>query len=242
MPEAVRQAKIQPVRVESQKLAEGVWLIAGGTHNSVLVEFRNFLAVIEAPQNEDRSVAVIGEVRKLVPGKPIQVRREYSSPFRSLGRTPHVCRRGRDRRDSRGNRQFYEDVVFYPAGAYASGRPAQQVFPSVQPAATGGIRAGASEVRHQRWRANTGCLSVEDSAHAATMLMAYLPKERILANADLYSPPAQGSQPPANPTPSMVTLSQNIQRLKLDVAQHVPIHGQPGTMEEFLRLVGKPSN
>jgi hypothetical protein len=32
------------------------------------------------------------------------------------------------------------------------------------------------------------------------MLIAFLPKEKILFNADLYSPPAQGAQPTA-PTP-----------------------------------------
>jgi hypothetical protein len=72
--------------------------------------------------------------------------------------------------------------------------------------------------------------------------MAYLPKEKILINADLYSPPARGAQPAATPTPTMVTLYQNIQRLKLDVAQHVPIHGQAGPGGEFLRMVGKQSN
>jgi hypothetical protein len=39
----------------------------------------------------------------------------------------------------------------------------------------------------------------------------------------------------------MVTLNQNIQRLKLDVVQHVPIHGRVGTMEEFTKIVGKPT-
>jgi hypothetical protein len=37
VPEAVRTATAPPVKVESQKLAEGVWLLGGGTHNSVLV-------------------------------------------------------------------------------------------------------------------------------------------------------------------------------------------------------------
>ena len=37
-------------------------------------------------------------------------------------------------------------------------------------------------------------------------------------------------------------LNQNIQRLKLDVAQHVPIHGRVGTMEEFTRIVSAPRN
>ena len=46
-----------------------------------------------------------------------------------------------------------------------------------------------------------------------TMLMAYLPKEKILLNADLYSPPAQGAQPPAAPTPGQKTLYQNMLKL-----------------------------
>jgi hypothetical protein len=83
---------------------------------------------------------------------------------------------------------------------------------------------------------------IQGSSHNGTMLVAYLPKEKILVNADLYSPPAQGAQPPSVPTPSMVTLNQNIHRLKLDVVQHVPIHGRAGTMEEFVRIVARQSN
>jgi hypothetical protein len=65
----------------------------------------------------------------------------------------------------------------------------------------------------------------------------YLPKEKILFNADLYTPPAQGAAPTA-PTPGMRTLYQNIKLQKLDVAQHVPAHGRVGTQDEFVKLVG----
>ncbi|MBI1955299.1 MAG: MBL fold metallo-hydrolase, partial [Acidobacteria bacterium] len=41
VPENVRTATVPPVRVESQRLAEGVWLLAGGSHNSVAVEFQD---------------------------------------------------------------------------------------------------------------------------------------------------------------------------------------------------------
>jgi hypothetical protein len=57
-------------------------------------------------------------------------------------------------------------------------------------------------------------------------------------NADLYTPPAQGAAPPANVSPNAVALFQNIKRLKLDVAQHVPIHGNPGGNADFERIVG----
>ena len=71
VPDAVQKATIPPVRVESQKLADGVYSLGGGSHHSVAVEFRDFVAVVEAPLNEERSLAVIAEVRKLMPDKPI---------------------------------------------------------------------------------------------------------------------------------------------------------------------------
>jgi hypothetical protein len=40
-------------------------------------------------------------------------------------------------------------------------------------------------------------------------------------------------------TPAIRTIYQNMQKLKLDVEQHVPIHGRPGTNEEFLKIIGK---
>ena len=80
--------------------------------------------------------------------------------------------------------------------------------------------------------------SYRQGNHSADMLMAYLPKEKILLNADLYSPPAQGAQPAA-PTTAMKTLYQNIVKLKLDVAEHVPIHGRVGTNDEFMKMFAK---
>jgi hypothetical protein len=69
------------------------------------------------------------------------------------------------------------------------------------------------------------------------MLMVYLPKEKSLLNADLYSPPAQGMPSVPLPTAGMRTLYQNMLKLKLDVAQHVPIHGRVGTNDEFMKTI-----
>jgi hypothetical protein len=77
--------------------------------------------------------------------------------------------------------------------------------------------------------------------HAATMLLAYLPTEKILINADLYTPAAPGQPAPAL-TPNMTVLNRNMQRLKLDVAQHVPIHGGVGSQADFLKIVGTSSS
>jgi len=72
VPASVRAATIPPVRVESQKIADGVWHLGGASHNSVAVEFNDFSVMIEAPLNEERSIAVIDEVKKLIPNKQIR--------------------------------------------------------------------------------------------------------------------------------------------------------------------------
>ena len=61
-----------PVRVDTETLADGVWLLGGTSHNSVAVEFDEYAAVVEAPLDEARNLAVIEEIVRLVPNKPIR--------------------------------------------------------------------------------------------------------------------------------------------------------------------------
>ena len=72
VPEAVRQAQPLPMTVTADRLADGVYLLGGGPANSVAVEFKNFVAVFEAPTSEARSLAVIERIVTLMPDKPIR--------------------------------------------------------------------------------------------------------------------------------------------------------------------------
>jgi hypothetical protein len=49
VPAEVRAAGLPEVRVESTRLAGGVWLIGGGSHNSVVIEFGDYVAVWRRP-------------------------------------------------------------------------------------------------------------------------------------------------------------------------------------------------
>src|SRR5688572_11166617 len=55
VPDVVRNAVVPAPRVESTKLADGIWLLGGGTHNSLLVEFKDYVAIVDTPNNEARS-------------------------------------------------------------------------------------------------------------------------------------------------------------------------------------------
>jgi hypothetical protein len=257
VPEAVRTATAPPIRVESQKLADGVWLLAGGTHHSMLVEFRDFVAVVEAPVNETRSLAVIAEVNKLVPNKLIRYVVNTHHHFDHAGGLRTYFSQGTTVVTHESNKEYYRDLLFHPTtwtlqpdrmSIYnpmymISRRPApiETVGGDTRSTApyvvTDGVRM--MEVFHvQDLAYELGDPSYRQGNHGADMLMAYLPKEKILLNADLYSPPAQGAQPTV-PTAGMRTLYQNMLKLKLDVDQHVPIHGRVGTKDEFLRMFAK---
>ncbi len=241
VPDAVRTATIPPVRIQSTRLADGVWLIGGGSHNSVAVEFSNFVAVVEAPQNEERSIAVIDEVTKLVPSKPIRYVVNTHHHFDHSGGLRTYLAHGSVVVTHHSNKDFFEDVFFYPVPRYLQPDRFSTFYMRTANGAPPMI-----ETVDQRYVLSDGKRTLElhpvtNLNHAGTMLLAYLPTEKILINADLYSP-AAGGQPAPALTPNMTTLNRNIQRLKLDVAQHVPIHGVPGAHADFQKIVGTASS
>ena len=79
--------------VTVEEIAKGIWLLAGQSHNSALVEFGDHLMLIEAPQSEARTLAVIAAARKLRPGKPLTQLVSTPFPFGSHRRSSR--RRGR---------------------------------------------------------------------------------------------------------------------------------------------------
>src|SRR2546425_8025944 len=65
---------------------------------------------------------------------------------------------------------------------------------------------------------------MQNFGHHDGMLIAYLPKEKVLLEADGYNPQAATATPPTPPSPYTVSLVENIDRLKLDVQRVVPVH------------------
>jgi hypothetical protein len=243
VPNEVKQASAKPAPVESQKLADGVFLIGGGGYNSVAVEFKDFIAVVEAPLNEDRSLAVIAQVQKLIPNKPIQYVVNTHFHFDHSGGLRTYAAMGTTIVTHQANHDFYDHVLLDP-------RPktlAPDLLSTQYPWFRGRELVMETVSQYQKYVISDGVRNLDvyaiDAAnsldagllHSANMLIAYLPTEKILINADMYSPAAEGTQPA--PDNGMKILLKNIQRLKIDVRTHVPIHGKPGTHEEFLKIV-----
>ena len=87
---------------------------------------------------------------------------------------------------------------------------------------------------------------LQNFVHHDGMLVAYLPKEKVLLEADGYNPQPATATPPNPPSPYTLSLLDNIQRLKLDVQRIVPVHypadNRVVTMAELTRWVGRTSS
>ena len=221
--------------IPSEKLADGVHLILGG-YASVVVEFKDHLAIVESGQNEARGEAVIAEAKRLVPNKPIRYIVNTHHHFdHSSGLRPLVAE-GATIVTHQINKSFYERVFTAPRTLNPDRLARSPRKPTVDPVTDRKVMTDGNqtlELHHLR-----------GSGHNEGIIVAYLPKERILIEADAYNPPADPAAPmPVPPSPYTVNLLENIERLRLEpariIAVHYPADGRVVTKAELMKAAGR---
>lgn len=218
-------------RVAAERLAEGVWFLGGGSHNSVLVEMSNHAVLIEAPLSEGRAVAVLAEARKLLPAKPVKTVIVTHHHFDHAGGLRSAVAEGATLITSQLSKPYFERVLANP----------NRLAPDLL--ARSGAKAEIIGVDEQRTLVDgeqrIEIHAIQGSAHAQGFLMVYLPREKLLIEADAYSPAPPNSPPPARPSDSHVNLVQNIERLNLRVERILPLHGRVVPYGELLAMIGR---
>ncbi len=210
-------------KVTVEEIEKGVWFLAGQSHHSVAVEFNDHIVLIEAPQSEARTLAVIAEARKLRPGKAVtQVVNTHHHFDHSTGIRAAVSE-GLEIVTHKGNEALYQNVA----------TRAHSINPDALAKAPKPIKVVAvdEEVGLRDAKRTLMLYHVTGSAHSDTMLIAYLPKEKLLIEADLYTPGAATNAY----APSLV---ETVTRLKLNVDKVVPIHGPVGPWTDLVPKTG----
>ena len=222
VPESVRRATF-PVRVESTRLADGVYLLGGGTHNSMAIEFRDFIAVFEAPLNEDRSLAVIEEVVRLMPGKPIRWLINSHQHFDHAGGLRTYMHIGATIVTHVKNFELYvRDVLNYAPRTLQPDMVS--LWPPTELAEGYFYEAIRENFIISDGTRNLNIHYVNPLDHVDGMLIAWLPRERLLFEADLVDT----TQPrPAAPTSDQRSFFNAVRKLGLEPLQIVPVHGRP---------------
>jgi glyoxylase-like metal-dependent hydrolase (beta-lactamase superfamily II) len=218
--------------VQSEKLADGVYRITGG-YVALAVEMKDHVVVLEGGQNEARGLAVIAETKRVIPNKPIRYVVNTHAHFdHASGLAPFVAE-GVTIITHENNDDFLEKALGAPRTLVGDTLAKANRKPKVE-------GAGDKKVLKDDTR-TIELHHVMNLDHSDGMLIAFLPKEKILFTAD-FNIPAAG-QPVS---PAIGTLVQNVDRLKLDFDRHVLVHppnpDRPLTKADLLALAKGTNN
>jgi glyoxylase-like metal-dependent hydrolase (beta-lactamase superfamily II) len=233
VPDSVRNAPPPAAAVAtSQKVADGIFWITGGSHHSLAVDMGDHVAVVEGPQNEARSEAVIAETKKQIANKPIRFVVNTHLHFDHSGGLRTFVDEGATVVTHQANRAFYEKAWAAPRSVNPD-RLAKS-----KKAATFQEVTGRSELKGSNGRV-IELHVLAGNPHNEQTLVAWLPAEGILFQSDMMNPPAPGGQVPP-PTPTISNFYDNLQKLKITPKQIVGGHGnRVATMADLNAVAGK---
>ena len=224
IPDDVRSAT---ERVGVERVADGVWFLTGGTHHSVAIEQATQIVLVEMPLHEGRARAVLDAANKLVAGKKAQTVINTHHHFDQAGGLRVAVAEGATVYTSAPARPYLE-AIFAPAPSPEGRKPG---FVAVDGKVVLGDAARPLEI-----------LEVQDSIHARGLLMVWLPRQRLLIEADAYTPGpinAPETPPPAVPDANHLNLVQNLDRLGLSPRLILPLQGRVVPAADLYRQVGR---
>ena len=218
-------------RVTTDSAAKGVWFLTGGSHNSIAIEMKDHMMLIESPLYDGRALPVLAEVRKLGNGKPIRYAVNSHHHFDHSGGLRTAIADGATLVTSELARPFFETTFANP----------NQISPdamqkSGKKAVITGVNGKRSFTDGERV---VDVYYIEGSVHAQGFMMIYLPNEKILVEADAYTPGPPNAPAPDKPNDLHLNLIENIERLKLNVEQILPLHGRKVLVGELYTAAGK---
>lgn len=214
----------------STKLADGVYRI-NGAYNALAVEFKDYVVVVEAGQNIARGQAIVDEVKKVIPNKPIRyVVNTHPHSDHAGGLAPLVAE-GATIVTHRNNKKFFEQAFGAPRTLVGDNLARNRRKPKVE---------GIGEKRV--FKDDTHSLELHhiidsdpEMVHSDGIVVAFLPKEKILFQADFTLPQAG-----AKPNPFVQSLGKSLARLELDFDSYLSVHNTPlqQTRTDLMTAVG----
>lgn len=215
--------------VTSEKLGDGLYRLTTGqgSYDSLIVEFRDHIMMLEAGQNEARALAYIAEAKKLIPNKPIRYVMNTHPHSDHTGGLPALVAEGATIITHENNREFLERALNTP-------RTLLNDTLAKNP------RKARIETVSNRKVYSDGTRTVEmyhawPVPHSNGLLIAYIPREKILFQGD-FSLPAQAGQPANDHVKALAPI---LEKLKLDFERYINVHAPaaPQTRDDFWKAV-----
>ena len=230
VPDEVRAAR---ENVSVEKVADGVWFLAGGTHNSVAIELAEEMVLVEAPLHDARVRAVLDVANKLVVGKKVRTVINTHHHFDHTGGLRMAAAEGATLITSALAKPYLEAAFALPQ-MRAPDALAKSGLKATLTGVDGKLMLGdatrAIEIH-----------SLQDSPHARGLLVVWLPREQLLIEADAYTPGPRDAPPAEKPNANHLNLARNLDRLGLVPRRIVPLHGRIVPADEFYAQIERTS-
>ncbi|HEX6185002.1 MAG TPA: MBL fold metallo-hydrolase [Pyrinomonadaceae bacterium] len=220
-----------PPPVRETKLAEGVHLFESGA-NALVVEFDTYVLVVEPYIGGRGPKPTINKAREMFPAKPVKyvVVTHYHDDH------------------SGGLRSYIAEgvtVVTTPANQKYFERMAASTFTLNPDDQTRAPRKPLFEFVRDKKRVFTDgkqtleIIDIGPSPHADEMLVAYLPKEKLIFQGDLVNLPNSGRYFPSTVNDTTLHFFDWLTKSGLDVQRIAAVHGPTTTLEDLRAAVEK---
>ncbi|MGA2881123.1 MAG: MBL fold metallo-hydrolase [Bryobacteraceae bacterium] len=218
-----------PLTVTSEKLGDGLYRLTTGpgSYDSVIVEFKDYIMMLEAGQSEARALAYVAETKKLIPNKPIRYVMNTHPHSDHTGGLPVLVAEGATIITQKNNEEFLSKALNTPRTLMTdtlAKNPKKAKIETVLEKRVYSDGTRTVEMYH-----------VYPAPHSNGLIIAYIPKEKVLFQGDFSVNPGE----PAND--HVKALVPVLERLNLDFDRYINVHASaaPQTKADVWKAVGK---
>jgi glyoxylase-like metal-dependent hydrolase (beta-lactamase superfamily II) len=218
------------LNVTSEKLGDGLYRLTtgAGSYDSVIVEFKTYVMMLEAGQSIARATAYIAETKKLFPGKPIRYVMNTHPHSDHTGGLPALVAEGATLITQTNNKAFFERALNTPRTLLddvLAKNPKKLKIETVDEKRvyTDGTRT--VEMYH-----------IYPAPHSNGLIIAYIPKERVLFQGDFSVNPGE----PANDhVKALVPALEKLGLTNFDRYINVHASAAPQHKEDVWKAMGR---
>jgi glyoxylase-like metal-dependent hydrolase (beta-lactamase superfamily II) len=218
------------LNVTTEKLGDGLYRLTTGpgSYDSLLVEFKDYIMMLEAGQSIARGSAYVAETKKLFPGKPIRYVMVTHPHADHTGGLPALVAEGATIITQANNKEFLERALNTP----------RTLLDDVL--AKNPKRAKVETVDEKRVYTD-GTRTVEmyhiyPAPHSNGLMVAYIPKEKVLFQGDFSVNPGE----PANDhVRAMVPALEKLGVVNFERYINVHVSAAPQTKADVWKAMGR---
>ena len=217
--------------VTTEKLGNNIYRLTTGpgSYDSLLVEFKDHIMMLEAGQSEARALAYIAETKKMFPNKPIRYVMNTHAHSDHTGGLPALVAEGATIVTQKNNEVFFDRALNTP-------RTLLNDTLAKNPKKAK-IEAVSDKKVYSDGNVTVEMYHVSPVPHSNGLMVAYFPKEKILFQGD-FSLPAPG-QPGNDHVKALVPALEKIK--VTDFERYINVHtsAAPQTKAELWKAAGR---